>query len=114
MITEILGGGSHNIYVTVRDETNRSINLDLVDVQGTVGEMRYSNGEIFAYNGTYWQPIHGKTATVHVDPMYDEIKRWYFEETEKQRRLTKLCETYPALKSAKENFDIIYTLVDTK
>ena len=110
----MIGGGSNNVYVVTHDNSNRNINVNFTDVQGTVGEMRYSNGKIFAYNGSYWEPIHGSSATVHMDPMYDEIKTWYFIEIEKQRRMAKLCETYPALKNAKENFDIVYALIDTK
>ena len=80
--------------------------------QGTDGEVRFdtSTKVLYVWHSGMWHPL---TETPGVT---DELT---FEETmqvrdllNRERKMKELCAKYPALESAKKNFDLVYSMIE--
>lgn len=54
--------------------------------------------------------IYPSTATIELDPETVRIIDWAKKKMEEEKRLEMLCQQYPGLKEAKEQFEIMQTL----
>ena len=69
-----------------------------------------STKKIQVSSGSSWYDIDN-TVQYNVTVEFEAIIAWAKKKMEDERRITELADKYPALKDAKEKYDIIYGLV---
>ncbi len=76
------------------------------------GEVRAVNGQLQVYNGSQFEPVR---TTAWVDD-YDlePIIAWAKQTMEKEMRERELVERFPAFAKAKENYEMIRSLVENE
>ena len=62
------------------------------------------------YDGSDWVPFDHETATINLDRETESLLEWAREKREEEQKLCEMMEQYPALKKAKENFDVVLNL----
>lgn len=62
------------------------------------------------YDGSKWVPFDYETATIDLDRETESLLEWVKEKRDEEQKLSKMMEQYPALKKAKENFDVVLNL----
>lgn len=62
------------------------------------------------YNGSEWVRFDHETATIDLDYEAHSLLEWAKEKREEEQKLSEMMEQYPALKKAKENFDVVLNL----
>lgn len=74
------------------------------------------NGNIKKFqvsSGSSWYDIDNNI-TFQVDGRLSEIIKWAEDKIREEARIAQLVDKYPALKDAKEKYEIIYNLVTSK
>lgn len=61
-------------------------------------------------NGGGWADIDNNVY-FNVDPRINEMFEWVQKKMEQEKKMDNLAQKYPALKDAKEKFEIVYNLV---
>lgn len=70
------------------------------------------NGSNFEYwDGNMWNYLPDNNVTVQMDPV---IADWVNKKMEEEQRIERLVKQFPALKTAKENYDTILALVKSE
>lgn len=81
---------------------------------GTVGAgmVRYNPNidQLEVNDGNAWISYNGSYATIELTPEMESLLDWAREKREEERKLEAMMEQYPALRKAKENFDILLNL----
>ena len=78
------------------------------------GALRTYAGNIQYYNALThcWALLEGDQATVEISMEVQMIMDWARDKMAEDMRIKDLAEKYPALKKAKENFDVVKALVE--
>jgi hypothetical protein len=78
------------------------------------GFVRNSNGKFEYYNATnnFWMPMDGDNLYISIDPDIIGVMEWAKEKMAEEVRIKELAGKYPALKKAKENYDMVKALVE--
>lgn len=76
-----------------------------------VGDIRFSSGNLEYWNGSCWT-ILNQTATIYVNPDTEALLEWVKEKRDEELRERDLLAKSPALRKAKENYDIIKALIE--
>jgi len=77
--------------------------------RGMVGEVRAISGQLQVHNGSMFVPIH---TTAWVDNIeLGTVVEWAKQKMEQELREQALAEQFPAFAKAKENYEMIRTLV---
>jgi hypothetical protein len=107
----INGITSNSRYITVSDgsSTNPYISPGAVGA----GMMRWnSNMNCMEVNdGNSWKTLGMSYASVGLTGETESLLDWAREKRMEEQRLQEMMEKYPALKKAKDNFDILLNLV---
>lgn len=84
-----------------------------VDSKPLDGHVRTRNGgfEYYDANMQKWTPLPGDVARIDLTGMADNAISWVYEKMAEEARLKELAEKYPALKTAKEHYEIIKVMV---
>ena len=84
------------------------------DTKPQDGFVRNNNGsfEYYNANNNFWKPMHGDNLYISLDPDIVAITEWAKEKMAEEARIKELAEKYPALKKAKENYDVVKALVE--
>lgn len=77
-----------------------------------VGSVKYNTTtqNVEVYNGSSWVPL---TNSVHIE-MDSHIKTaidWARKKMDEERRIDELCEKFPGLRKAKDNYEVVLNLV---
>lgn len=82
----------------------------------SAGMMRYNgnSSSIEVYDGTSWLQLSGGSASIETSSSFNETINWAQAKMAEERKLEELCKRFPALQKAKENFDLIRTLVENE
>jgi hypothetical protein len=77
------------------------------------GAVRYreSNFEIYDSFNKTWITYFGETANITLEPRIHILLEWVEQKMQEEHRERKLLETYPALKTAKDNYELIKALI---
>lgn len=80
------------------------------------GQLRYnpSTQNIEIYDGTMWQQMYSSYASVDLSEESKQILAWAAEKMRKEKELEELCEKYPGLKKARNNFEMFKQFVDAQ
>ena len=62
------------------------------------------------YDGSEWVPFIHETTTISLNYETESLLEWAREKRDEEQKLSKMMEQYPALKKAKENFDVMLNL----
>lgn len=101
MIDGIMTNSSR--YLTVSYVTNTYVNTS----SPGSGAMRYYNGRVEVFDGYSWLPISSGTQLVGLTPEAELLLDWAKKKMEDEKLETEMLEKYPALKSAKGQYDVI-------
>lgn len=74
------------------------------------GALRYHNGRVEAYDGYNWISISDGMQSVGLTPEAEYILDWAKKKMEDEKLETEMLEKYPALKSAKGQYDMIKSI----
>lgn len=76
------------------------------------GMVRYNPNmdQLEVSDGNTWLPYNGSYATIELTPEMESLLDWAREKREEERKLEAMMEQYPALRKAKENFDMMLNL----
>lgn len=79
----------------------------------SAGMIRYNgnNQSIEVYDGTMWYSLTG-TMNLEFTTEVKELLDWAKQKREQEQRIQHLADKYPAVKDAKEQLDILMTLVE--
>jgi hypothetical protein len=82
------------------------------DERATIGEVRAINGQLQVYNGSQFIPIHTTGWVDSID--LGTVVEWCKQKMEQELREQALAEQFPAFARAKENYDMIRSLVENE
>lgn len=101
------------IYGTITDHTPYYIPDDKRFMDGVV---RTSRGGLEYYDAEVgdWFPLPGSEVNLEIAPHIKVVLDWAYYKMEEERKLGALVAKYPALKQAKENYDIIKAMVQNE
>lgn len=77
---------------------------------GTIGELRLLGNTVYVWVNGYWTPASSASSTIELSPEIQSVLCWARIAMKREEELTKLVQEYPAVKSAKENLDIVIAL----
>lgn len=75
------------------------------------GSVWFNNSDFHVYNGSGWEKISGTEVTIGLDPSIQQVISWAKQKMDDEQQEAALLEKHPALKTAKENYDLIKNLV---
>lgn len=70
-----------------------------------------SMNQIEVNDGNSWISMSMGYSTVELTPDAESLLDWARQKRQEEQRLKEMMEKYPALKKAKDNFDILFDLV---
>jgi len=77
------------------------------------GMLRYnSNSQNIEINdGNSWQVMGSTFANVELTPEAESLLDWARQKRQEEQSITEMMEKYPALKKARDNYELIWNLV---
>jgi hypothetical protein len=80
------------------------------------GMMRYNaNMNCIEINdGNMWKQMSSTYANVTLDAEAETILNWAKEKMAEEKRLNELCEKYPGLRKARDNYEVFLKLVQSE
>ena len=105
---------SNSEHITVSDTTLPTYINGFNGMQG-VGNIRFntSNQDMEVYDGNNWLTLYRGTAFIDLAYRTKEILQWAEKKMKEEEQLDALCEKYPGLAKARDNFEMFKKLVDT-
>lgn len=99
--------GKNNIVVS-----GNNTNLYISPGAQSGGLVRYNSNmsQLEVYDGVSWLPLNNRY-TIELSPYAEQIIEWAGKKMQEERRLDGLCEKYPSLERARNNFETILRLV---
>lgn len=78
-----------------------------------VGDLRYnvSIQRLEVYDGNTWIELNTSHASVGLTPDAENAIDWARKKMDEERRIDELCEKFPGLKKAKDNYEVVLNLV---
>lgn len=80
------------------------------------GAVRTCRGELEYYDAKAkcWYPLPGLVANIDLHTNTNVVLNWAMKKMAEEEKINKLIAKYPALKTAKENYDLIKALVENE
>ena len=75
------------------------------------GDLRLNYNTLEVYCGGCWTAVD-TSIDVQLTPESQEILKWARQKMKEEQRLDELCERYPALKTAKDKYEVIKAIVE--
>lgn len=97
------------------DITNSYTSLPYFNMNSpSAGMVRYNgNAQAFeVYDGFDWKSIYGATPQVELNADVQNVLSWARRKMKEEYDLYVLCQKYPSLEKAKENFELVRQLVE--
>lgn len=94
----MIGNDAYNRFLVVSTSYGQGV---------TSGSLRIENGILEAYTGYSWVPADTSYTTVSLTPMTTRILEWAEQKMQEEILEKTLHEKYPALKSAKGQYEMI-------
>lgn len=109
MIKNITGGKYINIngaYYSDPYISPGSVGAGMLRWNPNMGYMEVSDGNI-------WKCFNSITPTIELTPEAQNILDWAKQKMEEEKKLDGLCEKYPGLRNARDNFETFKRLVES-
>lgn len=102
-----------SIHGTVTDHSPFYTANDSLPMDGVV---RTNNGGMEYYDATAhcWFPLPGCEVNLEISSPYQDVFNWAMDKMFKERQELELMEKYPALKTAKQNYETVKALVENE
>lgn len=80
------------------------------------GSIRNSQGGLEYYDAgnNCWLPLPGANVNINLGPRVEMALEWAYKKMAEEDQIASLVKKYPALKSAKENYEIVKALVQNE
>jgi hypothetical protein len=98
----ITGGGQNPPQYVYNDHNNAG--------SGVPGELRVIGNTMHMWNNGCWGPLHSSMATIELSSEVQSVIEWARKAMKREKELEQLVQEYPAVKSAKENLDMVVAL----
>ena len=107
---ETITSSDASIYSVTNSHTPYYTANDLIPNDGCV---RTNNGGLEYYDGRHscWMPLPGSNVRIEIAPHVQAVLDWAYHKMQEDEEMNALAEKYPALKTAKENYEIVKALV---
>lgn len=99
----LITGGGQNPPQYVHNDTHNA-------GPGIPGELRVIGSTMHMWNNGCWGPLHNSMATIELSSEVQSVIEWARKAMKREKELDQLVQEYPAVKSAKENLDIVVAL----
>lgn len=76
------------------------------------GDLRLNNSQLEVFNNGCWTVLGDQSFGINLSPRGQEVLQWAEQKMCEEQRLQELCEKYPALKEAKDKYEMIKALVE--
>jgi hypothetical protein len=110
---ETITSGDSSIYATTTSHTPYYTPDDKNLHDGAVRTTR-GGFEYYDVNRQCWFPLPGADINLTVGPQFQIVLDWAMRKMNEEEKIKKLAEKYPALKQAKENYDLIKAMVENE
>jgi hypothetical protein len=100
--------GHSGVYVSIGHTYGPYTPIPQSAVPGTVW---FNDNNFHVYTGSGWEKISGVDINIGLEPQVQDVISWAKQKMAAEQKEAELLEKYPALKSAKENYDLIKNLV---
>ena len=70
--------------------------------------------EYYDFDCEAWFPLPGQETTVEIAPHFQSALNWAMDKMFKEKQELELMEKYPALKTAKQNYETVKALVENE
>lgn len=80
------------------------------------GVIRTNEGGLEYYNANEnaWFPFPGSEINLEISTYYQDVLNWAMDKMFKEKQELELMEKYPALKTAKQNYETVKALVENE
>jgi hypothetical protein len=104
---------SNTEHITVSDTTLPTYINSFNGMQG-VGNIRFNTTtqSMEVYDGTNWIILYSGTAFLDLSYKTKEVLQWAEKKMKEEQQLDALCEKYPGLAKAKDNFEMFKKIVE--
>lgn len=102
-----------SIYGVITDHTPYYTANDNLPMDGVV---RTNHGGLEYYDATShcWLPYPGSEVKLELASHYQDVLNWAMDKMFKEKQELELMEKYPALKTAKQNYETVKALVENE
>ena len=110
MIKGIMGGAS----ITV---SGGSVSYPYVPMNSNnpiQGMVRVNGQDVQVFDGSSWITMGSGYANVELTPEVQSIIDWARKKKQEEERLDELCEKYPGLRKARNNYEVFLKLVQSE
>lgn len=78
-----------------------------------IGNVRWNSvvSCLEVWDGYIWQQIYGPEFQISLTGRTEHIIEWAEKKMQQEKNIEEFAKKYPALKDAKDKFDILYTLI---
>ena len=103
----------NSIHSTITDHT---IHYNANDIMPMDGVVRTNQGGLEYYDASIhaWFPYPGSKVNLEISSYYQDALIWAMDKMFKEQRELELMEKYPALKTAKQNYETVKALVENE
>ena len=106
----IIVDGSYSAWPNV-SEYNSTPSTDANGRQCYNGDIKFINGGFYIFNGGSWQYAPTSAPSISLSDEYEAAMKWAVKKMREEQELERLMEKHLSLKSAREQFDVVYALV---
>ena len=78
---------------------------------GSPGEIRLLSNTLYIWANGYWHPASSGSTSIHLTPEIVSILDWARHKMDREQYIEQLAEKYPSVKTAKEQLEIVISLV---
>ena len=100
--------GSDLIEVQQSSSYNNSVPIPYTAIPGSVW---FDGDKLKVYTGSGWEEVRGNNVFINCSPQLKAVVDWAQRKMNEEARENELHQKFPALKQAKENYDLIRKMV---
>lgn len=78
------------------------------------GMVRVNGQDMQVFDGSSWITMGSSYASVELTPEVQSIIEWARKKKAEEQRLDELCEKYPGLRKARDNYEVFLKLVQSE
>lgn len=108
----ILTSNDDSILITYNSSSAPCVTADYNNSRAIDGDVRYNNSNFEVYSNGCWMMMGEDCTDVQFSPRWKSVLEWAEKAMEAETEEKELLEKSPALRKAKENYDMIKALIE--
>lgn len=108
----ILTSNDNSIMITYSSSSGPYVNASYSDARAIDGDVRYNNNNFEVYSNGCWMMVGEESTDVQFSQRWKSVLEWAEKAMEAETEEKELLERSPALRKAKENYDMIKALIE--